>query len=85
MMDTIGLVGYLAGALTTIAFVPQVVKAWKLGETRDLSLAMLVLFGIGILLWTVYGLWVASMPIISANLITFVLVIVLLGLKIRYK
>ncbi|WP_428367105.1 SemiSWEET family sugar transporter [Methanoregula sp.] len=84
-MDTIGLVGYLAGALTTIAFVPQVVKAWKLGETRDLSLAMLVLFGIGILLWTVYGLWVASMPIISANLITFVLVIVLLGLKIRYK
>ena len=61
------------------------VKAWKLGETRDLSLAMLVLFGIGILLWTVYGLWVASMPIISANLITFVLVIVLLGLKIRYK
>ncbi len=84
-MDTIGLVGYLAGALTTIAFVPQVVKAWKLGETRDLSLAMLVLFGIGILFWTVYGLWVASMPIISANLITFVLVIVLLGLKIRYK
>ena len=84
-MDTIGLVGYLAGTLTTIAFVPQVVKAWKLGETRDLSLAMLVLFGIGILLWTVYGLWVASMPIISANLITFVLVIVLLGLKIRYK
>ena len=84
-MDTIGLIGYLAGALTTIAFVPQVVKAWKLGETRDLSLAMLVLFGAGILLWTVYGFWVASMPIISANLITFVLVIVLLGLKIRYR
>jgi MtN3 and saliva related transmembrane protein len=84
-MDTIGFVGYLAGALTTIAFVPQVVKAWKLGETRDLSLAMLVLFGIGILLWTVYGFWVASMPIISANMITFVLVIVLLGMKIRYK
>ena len=84
-MDSTILVGYIAGALTTIAFVPQVVKAWKLGETRDLSLAMLVLIGIGVLLWTVYGLWVASMPIISANLITFVLVIVLLGLKIRYN
>ena len=84
-MDTIELVGYLAGVLTTIAFVPQVVKAWKLRETRDLSLAMLVLFGTGILLWTVYGFWVASLPIISANVITFVLVIVLLGLNIRYK
>ena len=85
MMDSIELVGYLAGALTTIAFVPQVVKAWKLRETRDLSLAMLVLFGTGILLWTVYGFWVASLPIIAANVITFALILVLLGLKIRYK
>ena len=85
MMDSIELVGYLAGALTTIAFVPQVVKAWKLRETRDLSLAMLVLFGTGILLWTVYGSWVASLPIIAANVATFALILVLLGLKIRYK
>ena len=84
-MDSIELVGYLAGALTTIAFVPQVVKAWKLRETRDLSLAMLVLFGTGILLWTVYGFWVASLPIIAANVITFALILVLLGLKIRYR
>ncbi len=84
-MDTIELVGYLAGVLTTIAFVPQVMKAWKLRETRDISLAMLVLFGTGILLWTVYGFWVDSLPIIAANVATFALILVLLGLKIRYK
>ncbi|OPX64146.1 MULTISPECIES: SemiSWEET family sugar transporter [unclassified Methanoregula] len=84
-MDTIVLVGYIAGALTTISFVPQVLRAWKLGETRDLSLAMLLLFALGILLWTSYGIWTGSMPIILANVITFVLILILLGLKVRNR
>jgi MtN3 and saliva related transmembrane protein len=84
-MDTIVIVGYLAGTLTTISFIPQVVRAWRLKETRDLSLAMLVLFAAGILLWTCYGIWTDSLPIIAANVITFVLILVLLGLKFRYK
>lgn len=84
-MDTIAIVGYVAGALTTIAFVPQVIRAWKLKETRDLSLAMLVLLGLGVLLWTCYGFWAGSMPVIIANMITFVLILLLFCLKIRYK
>ncbi len=83
-MDTILIVGYIAGALTTISFVPQVVKAWKMKETRDLSLVMLLLFAIGVFLWTLYGFWVDSLPIIAANMITFILILVLLGLKYRY-
>jgi MtN3 and saliva related transmembrane protein len=83
-MDIIVLVGYLAGTLTTIAFVPQVVRAWKLKETRDLSLAMLLLLAAGVLLWICYGFWTGSMPVIAANAITLVLVLVLLGMKIRY-
>jgi len=83
-MDSIVLVGYLAGTLTTISFVPQVLRAWKLKETRDLSLAMLLLFAAGILLWTLYGFWTASLPIIAANVMTFLLLLILLGLKIRY-
>ena len=84
-MDTIVIVGYVAGALTTLSFVPQVVKAWKMRETRDLSLAMLVLFAVGVILWTLYGIWVGSLPIIVANIITFTLILVLLGLKLWYK
>ena len=84
-MDTTVLTGYIAGTLTTLSFVPQVIKAWKMRETRDISLAMLVLFGIGILLWTLYGIWTGSLPIIAANLITFVLIIVLLFMKIQYR
>lgn len=84
-MDTIVTVGYIAGTLTTISFVPQVAKAWKMKETRDLSMAMLVLFAAGVLLWILYGVWVDSLPVIAANIITFALILVLLGLKIRYR
>ena len=69
-MDTIALAGYLAGTLTTISFVPQVIRTWKLKETKDFSLAMLLLFAAGMLLWTVYGIWINSFPIIAANIIT---------------
>jgi MtN3 and saliva related transmembrane protein len=84
-MDTIALVGFFAGTLTTISFVPQVARAWKLKETRDLSLSMLLLLALGILLWIFYGIWTGSMPIIVSNMITFILIMVLLGLKLRFK
>jgi len=84
-MDPIIFVGYIAGILTTLSFIPQVARAWKLKETRDLSLAMLLLFSAGVLLWTLYGFWVSSLPIIAANTVTFILILVLLWLKIRYK
>jgi MtN3 and saliva related transmembrane protein len=84
-MDTITLTGYIAGTLTTISFVPQVLRTWKLKETKDFSLAMLLLFAAGMLLWTAYGIWINSYPIIAANVITFGLVLFLLGMKIRYR
>jgi MtN3 and saliva related transmembrane protein len=83
-MDTIVLVGYIAGTLTTLSFVPQVIRAWNLRETRDLSLAMLLLFALGVLLWTLYGVWTGSMPVIAANMVTFILILVLLWMKIEY-
>lgn len=83
-MDMIVLIGYIAGVLTTVSFIPQVIRAWKLKETRDLSLAMLLLFALGVLLWTLYGIWTGSMPVIAANVITFVLILVLLFMKIKY-
>jgi MtN3 and saliva related transmembrane protein len=85
IMDTIVLVGYIAGTLTTLSFVPQVARAWKLKETRDLSLSMLLLFALGVLLWTLYGIWTGSVPIIAANIVTFVLILVLLWMKVKYQ
>lgn len=83
-MDAITITGYIAGTLTTISFVPQVARAWKMKETRDISLTMLILFAAGIFLWTLYGYWTNSPPVIAANLATFVLILALLALKVRY-
>ena len=84
-MDTITLVGYMAGTLTTVSFLPQVIRSWKTKSTHDISFAMLALFGLGMLLWATYGIWINSLPIILANVITFALIIVLLAMKISYK
>jgi len=84
-MDQTLIIGYIAGTLTTISFLPQVIRTWKMRETKDFSLAMLLLFAAGILLWTFYGIRTESLPVILANVITFLLIIVLLAMKIKYR
>ncbi len=78
------LLGIVAGFFTTLAFLPQVIKVWKTRETKDLSLAMFVLFLAGVLLWTIYGLIQMSPSIILANGVTFVLSMYILIMKIRH-
>ena len=84
-MDATVLIGYLAGTLTTVSFLPQVIRSHKTRSTHDISFKMLLLFGAGMLLWTIYGILVNSMPIISANVITFALVVVLMAMKVKYN
>ena len=84
-MDTTILIGYMAGTLTTISFLPQVIRSWRTRSTHDISFVMLTLFGLGMLLWAVYGFWLGSLPIILANTITLALVVVLVAMKVRYK
>ncbi len=83
-MDVITLVGFIAGTLTTVAYVPQVVRSWRLKETRDISLSMLVLYAIGVFLWLLYGCWTNALPIIVANGISEILILILLGIKLHY-
>jgi MtN3 and saliva related transmembrane protein len=78
------LVGTLAATLTTLAFVPQVLRAWRTKSVADLSIGMLVAFTTGVALWTVYGIALGELPIIIANAVTFVLALILLSLKLRY-
>lgn len=79
------IVGYAAGILTTAAFAPQVIQVVRTRSARDISLGMYVIFTIGITLWLVHGLQVGSMPVVAANAVTLVLVLVILVLKVRYK
>ena len=84
-MNTIQLLGLVAGSLTTAAFLPQVIKTWKSRSAKDLSLGMFSLFCLGVLLWLVYGLMVKDIPVIAANMITLMLASTLLFFKLRFK
>jgi MtN3 and saliva related transmembrane protein len=82
-MDMVNVIGSLAGGLTTIAFIPQVVRTWNTRSARDISLLTYLLFSCGVLLWLVYGILLHALPIILANGITLALSSSILGLKIR--
>jgi MtN3 and saliva related transmembrane protein len=82
-MDTVTFFGMAAGTLTTVSFLPQVVKTWKTGFTRDISAGMFTLFCSGIFLWPLYGFSISSLPIIVTNIITFILAFIILLLKLR--
>lgn len=84
-MTPLIILGLAAGALTTIAFVPQVIKTWKTKSAEDLSLGMYSIFCTGVLLWLVYGLIKWDIPIIVANVITFTLAITILYFKLVYE
>ena len=78
------LIGFIAATLTTIAFLPQVIKVWKSRSARDISLGMYFLFSTGVLLWLVYGIMLAAWPIIVANLITLLLALLIVGMKLKF-
>jgi MtN3 and saliva related transmembrane protein len=84
-IDPVTVLGLVAGAFTTAAFVPQVLRTWRLKSARDLSLAMISLNSTGIFLWLIYGLYVRSLPIIVANLFTFILISTVLILALKYR
>ena len=79
-MDAITLVGFIAGTLTTIPYVPQVIRSWRLKDTGISRFPCSCLCGRRLSL-AVYGVWSDALPIIGANGISLILILVLLGIS----
>lgn len=84
-MDSITILGLVAATLTTVAFLPQMIKTWRAKSAKDVSLGMLITFCIGVFLWLIYGIYLQALPIILANLLTLIFNLIILGLKIKYR
>jgi len=82
-MDGSEMLGLVAGLLTTVAFVPQVIKTWRTRSANDFSLPMLVLFVAGVALWLAYGLLSGSRPVVFANAFTLALASFILVVKLK--
>ena len=85
LIDLVTEIGFTAGALTTIAFWPQLQRTWATKSADDISLAMLLTFTTGVFLWFVYGVLLNSWPIIVTNVVTFLFTAAILVLKLRFK
>lgn len=82
--DAVTAVGLIAGTLTTISFLPQLVHTVRCKSAEDISYLMLITFMIGVILWLIYGIFLQALPIILANAVTLALIIAILALKVRY-
>lgn len=77
-------IGIAAAILTTAAYAPQAIQAWRTRSTKDVSLQMFLMMVSGILLWLIYGLLIGDLPLILANAITLLLAGAILVAKIRF-
>ncbi len=77
--------GLLAGAITTAAGIPQVVKTYRTRHARDISIWQPILLNIGMLLWLIYGIFLRDLPLILANAISILCYSLLIIMKIYFK
>jgi MtN3 and saliva related transmembrane protein len=85
VIDFYEIIGLVAAILTTASFLPQVFKTYKTKDTSGLSLTMYIVFFIGVVLWSVYGIYIDSLSVTLANSITAILAFYLICLKLKYK
>lgn len=78
-------IGYLAGLLGTVCWVPQAWKAWASRDTSGLSLPSNLLFLLTVSLWLLYGLLVSDWPLILANGCALMIVLTIVAAKLKYK
>ena len=78
-------IGFLAAILTTGAYIPQVIKIWKIKTADGVSLSMYWVMLTGVSLWGIYGILIESYPIILANVITLILLVTIIIFKLKHK
>lgn len=75
----------VAGILTSISFLSQLLDSWKSRLAHDISIRMFSLPAFGVGAWIAHGVIMADVPVILANSLTLLFVAVILALKIRYR
>jgi MtN3 and saliva related transmembrane protein len=77
-------VGLIAGLLTSVASLPQVVKTWRSRHAKDLSIWQPLLSSFGIALWLIYGILIKDLPLILANITPLICNLLLTAMKLKF-
>lgn len=78
------LIGTVAASLTTLSFVPQAVRTFRTRDVQGISLWAYAMFCTGVALWVLYGIYLGSLPVILANVVTLALAVGILGMRVRF-
>lgn len=77
--------GYVAALLGALSFLPQLIKVWRFRLVKDISLAMYIIYTMSVILWLAYGIIIKSAPLITAEILTLVLVSAILIMKYIWR
>lgn len=83
-MDWQETLGFVGGSLITVAFIPQVLRLYRLKSAREISLPFNILFLMGGLCWLTYGISKDLLSIIVSNSVNLALVLAMLYAKVKY-
>ncbi|MDD2499508.1 MAG: SemiSWEET transporter [Geobacter sp.] len=78
-------IGLIAGLLTSIAALPQVIKTWRSRHARDLSIWQPLLLSLGVALWLIYGMLISDTPLILANITPLICNLLLTVMKLKFS
>jgi MtN3 and saliva related transmembrane protein len=84
-MSGVDILGYSAGAITSMTFLPQVIKTWKERSARDISLMMFLIAALNEIMWIIYGILKNDWVIILTNAVVLVMSLTMIYLKFKYK
>lgn len=84
-MDFISIIGFVAGALTAISMLPQVIKTINEKKADDVSVMMLVVLLSGVSLWIYYGVARKDFPIVISNSISLSINVLMIILRFKYR
>jgi MtN3 and saliva related transmembrane protein len=77
-------IGFAAGALTVVSFLPQVVQAWRTKKVQDVSFAMMALLMASAVTWIAYGVLTDDLPVILTNAIALTFQAAIMTAKVKF-
>ncbi len=81
----IEILGLIAGTISSITFLPQVIKIWQTKSAKDLSIPMLLLLVLGVSMWLAYGIIIKNVPVIYTNSMVLLMSFIMLFFKFKYN
>ena len=84
-MTSIDTLGMVAGTISAITFLPQVIKTWKSKSAKDISMLMFSFATISVILWLIYGIIINNWPVIYTNGCVLILSLIMLFFKLKFN